>query len=191
MSKKLKLVAVSGGMQRPSRTLALVDAIVAQLAECVPLEVQVVELGEIAADLGATLDCRTASPQIASRLQAIETADALLVACPVFRGSYPGLFKHLFDLVHQDALVDMPVVLAATGGSERHALVLEHQLRPLFGFFQALALPIGVYASTRDFTGYEVTNDALRERIALAAQRAAPWLRVQRAPIASQPALAA
>jgi FMN reductase len=82
----------------------------------------------------------------------------------------------LFDLVGQDALVDVPVLLAATGGSERHALVLEHQLRPLFSFFQARTLPIGVYASTPDFTDYEVTSEALRQRIALAAERAAPWL---------------
>lgn len=191
MSKKLNLVAVSGGLQRPSRTLALVDAIVAQIADVVPLEVHVVELGEIAADLGATLDRRQASAAIAAHLNAIEAADALIVACPVFRGSYPGLFKHLFDLVEQDALVDLPVLLAATGGSERHALVLEHQLRPLFGFFQSLTLPIGVYASARDFTGYEVTDAALRERIALAAQRSAPWLRGRRESIASHPALAA
>lgn len=191
MSKKLNLVAVSGGLQRPSRTLALVDAIVAQLAERVLLDVHVVELGEISADLGATLDRRTASAEIASHLNAIEAADALVVACPVFRGSYPGLFKHLFDLVHQDALVEMPVVLAATGGSERHALVLEHQLRPLFGFFQALTLPIGVYASARDFTGYEVTDAALRERIVLAAQRAEPWLRARSERVSSPDALVA
>jgi FMN reductase len=66
------------------------------------------------------------------------------------------------------------VLLAATGGSDRHALVLEHQLRPLFGFLQALTLPIGVYASTADFDGYQVGNGSLQERIRLAADRAAP-----------------
>ncbi|RDU98133.1 FMN reductase [Trinickia dinghuensis] len=189
MSKKLKLVAVSGGLQRPSRTLALVDTIVAQIADLVPLDVHVVELSEIAADVGVTLDRRKASAVVESHLRAIEGADALIVASPVFRASFTGLFKHLFDLVHQDALVDVPVLLAATGGSERHALVLEHQLRPLFSFFQARTLPIGVYASTHDFTGYEVTSAPLRERIALAAERAAPWLCARDESIAATAAL--
>jgi FMN reductase len=176
MSDKLKLVAVSGGLQRPSRTLALVEAIIAQLADHLPLDVHIVELSEIARDVGVTLDRRQASVEVESHLRAIEQADALIVASPVFRASFTGLFKHLFDLIGQDALLDVPVLLAATGGSERHALVLEHQLRPLFSFFQARTLPIGVYASTHDFTDYEVTREALRERIALAAERAVPWL---------------
>lgn len=49
----------------------------------------------------------------------------------MYRGSYTGLFKHFFDFIHQDALIDKPILLAATGGSERHALVIDHQLRPL------------------------------------------------------------
>jgi FMN reductase len=95
----------------------------------------------------------------------------------VYRASYTGLFKHLFDLVRHDALVDVPVLLAATGGSERHALVIDHQLRPLFSFFQARTLPIGVYASESDFDQYQIASAALRERIALAVDRAVPQLR--------------
>ena len=85
----------------------------------------------------------------------------LVVATPVFRGSYTGLFKHFFDFVHQDALIDKPVLLAATGGSERHALVIDHQLRPLFSFFQARTLPLGIYATDKDFVDYRLQDDAL------------------------------
>ncbi|MNE59376.1 hypothetical protein D3C80_1544630 [compost metagenome] len=66
------------------------------------------------------------------------------------------------------------MLLAATGGSERHALVLDHQLRPLFSFFQALTLPIGVYAAEADFDDYQISSETLKARIALAAERAAP-----------------
>ena len=79
--------------------------------------------------------------------------------------------------MHHEALIDVPVLLAATGGSERHALVIDHQLRPLFSFFQARTLPIGVYASESDFDQYQITNPALRARIALAVDRAVPQLR--------------
>ena len=105
-------------------------------------------------------------------LSAIESADLLVVAAPVYRGAYPGQFKHLFDLIGQDALIDTPVLLAATGGSDRHALVIDHQLRPLFSFFQSLTLPIGVYASETDFADYRIVSTALQSRIELAAARA-------------------
>ena len=105
---------------------------------------------------------------------AVEQADVLVVATPVYRGSYTGLFKHFFDLIHQDALSDTPVLLAATGGSERHALVIAHQLRPLFSFFQARTLPLGVYATDKDFVAQRVRDEALLERARLAVRRALP-----------------
>jgi FMN reductase len=176
-NNKLKVVAVSGGLQRPSRTLVLVESLVAALSELLPLDIHLIELGQLAPGLARALYRSQLPADVESHIAAIENADALVVASPVFRASFTGLFKHLFDLVHQEALVDIPVLLAATGGSDRHALVIEHQLRPLFSFFQARTLPIGVYASERDFSGYEITSTALRDRIALSAERAVPWLR--------------
>ncbi|MDI9811395.1 NAD(P)H-dependent oxidoreductase, partial [Acinetobacter baumannii] len=77
----------------------------------------------------------------------------------------------------QTAFVDVPVLLAATSASDRHALVLEHQLRPLFSFFQAQTLPIGVYATDHDFTPeYTVKSEQLSDRITLAVARALPIL---------------
>ena len=190
MSNKLSVVAVSGGLQRPSRTLVLVEEILAALNDLLPIDIRLIELGLLAPGLGRSVYRNQVPSDLEAHLKAIETADALVVASPVFRASYTGLFKHLFDLVHQDALVDIPVLLAATGGSDRHALVIEHHLRPLFSFFQARTLPIGVYASERNFTGYTLTSPALRDRIALAADRAVPWLRGARAAVARRDTVA-
>ncbi|EKS9799483.1 MULTISPECIES: FMN reductase [Burkholderia] len=177
MSNAINVVAISGGLQRPSRTLALTDAIVAALGAALPIETRLIELGEIGSRLAGALTRAQVPADLDAQIRAIETADALVVASPVYRASYTGLFKHLFDLVHHEALIDVPVLLAATGGSERHALVIDHQLRPLFSFFQARTLPIGVYASEGDFDQYQITNPALRARIALAVDRAVPQLR--------------
>lgn len=174
MSTPLKVVAVNGSAHRPSRTLVLVQALLAELSQRLVLDTQVVDLSEIARPLGGALTREELPAEIEAQLAAIESADLLIAAAPVYRGSFPGHFKHLFDLVGMDALASKPVLLAATGGSDRHALVLEHQLRPLFSFLQALTLPIGVYASTGDFDGHEIGNGALAERIKLAAERAAP-----------------
>lgn len=174
MTKRLRVVAVSGGIQKPSRTLALVEELLAALGEVVPLEAHVIEIGALAPDFGAVLTRGDLPASVEAQLQRIESADLVIAASPVYRASYTGLFKHLFDFVHHEALIDTPVLLAATGGSDRHALVIDHQLRPLFSFFQARTLPIGVYASEQDFQGYEIGSAALHERIALAVARVVP-----------------
>ncbi len=176
MSRKFKVVAVSGSVQRPSRTLVLVEQLLAALAEVLPIDVHLITLEELAPAIGGTSYRDQLPGRVQAELAAIESADVLVVGSPVYRGSYTGLFKHLFDLVHHEALIDVPVLLAATGGSNRHALVIDHQLRPLFSFFQARTLPLGVYASEQDFSGHEITSQALRERIALAVARALPLL---------------
>ncbi|MDD2054229.1 FMN reductase [Pseudomonas putida] len=173
MSTPLNVVALSGGTGRPSRTLALTESILAELGNLLPARTHLIELGDIARPLGAALWRSELPAEVEQQLQRIESADLLVVTSPVYRGSFPGHFKHLFDLIGQDALVDTPVLLAATGGSERHALVLDHQLRPLFSFLQALTLPIGVYASQGDFLDYRIHSEALNTRIRLAAERAA------------------
>ncbi len=183
MSRPLKVVALSGGTWRPSRTLVLTQALLAELAGHLTIESHLIELGDIARPLGAALSRQELSPEVEAELQAIEQADLLIVAAPVYRGSYPGLLKHLFDLIDLNALIDTPVLLAATGGSERHALVLDHQLRPLFSFFQAMTLPIGVYATEADFADYQITSELLKARIRLAAERAAPLFATQIKPL--------
>lgn len=174
MSHPLHVVIVSGGAFSPSRTLVLAEAIVAELGHRLVIDRQVIELGDIARHIGGALTRQELSADVEAQVRAIESADLLIVATPVYRGAYPGLLKHLFDLVDINALIDTPVLLAATGGSERHALVLEHQLRPLFSFFQALTLPIGVYAVEADFAHYQIISEPLKARIRLAAERAAP-----------------
>lgn len=174
MSNPLDLVAVVGSTTQPSRTRALVDALIAALEERLHVRVRVLQLGDIARPLGQALSRDELPHDIEAQLRAIESADLLIAATPVYRGSFTGHFKHLFDLVGQDALIDKPVLLAATGGSERHALVLDHQLRPLFSFFQALTLPIGVYGSNPEFDNGQVSHPALKARIQLAVERALP-----------------
>ena len=146
------------------------------IGEDIACEPHLIELGELAPQLAGALWRSQLPDSVERRLVAVEQADVLVVATPVYRGSYTGLFKHFFDFIHQDALVDTPILLAATGGSERHALVIDHQLRPLFSFFQARTLPLGVYATDRDFAEGRVHNEALIQRARLAVQRALPLL---------------
>ncbi|MCF7751022.1 FMN reductase [Bacillus subtilis subsp. subtilis] len=184
MSSVLKVVALIGSptASANSRTLLLVHHLLEQLRLRLHMDVQLIELAPIARSLGQALSRDEVEPRIEQALQRIEAADLLVAAAPVYRGSYPGLFKHLVDFIGLEALVDTPVLLAATGGSERHALVIDHQLRPLFSFLQAHTLPIGVYATAADFSDGQVSSTALQARIALAAERAAGHLLPAAAP---------
>lgn len=176
MTRPLRIVAVSGGLQRPSRAATLAEHLLDLIGEGVPCDQYLIELGELAPQLAGALRRSQLPETVERQLAAVEQADVLVVVTPVYRGSYTGLFKHFFDFIDQDALVDTPILLAATGGSERHALVIDHQLRPLFSFFQARTLPLGVYATDKDFADGCVQNEALMQRARLAVQRAMPLL---------------
>ena len=180
MTRPLRIVAVSGGLQRPSKAAALAEHLMDLIADEVLCEQRLVELGQLAPHLAGAV-WRSQLPETVEReLAAVEQADIVVVATPVYRGAYTGLFKHFFDFIHQDALIDKPVLLAATGGSERHALMIDHQLRPLFSFFQARTLPLGVYATDKDFLDYRLQDEALIQRAALAVQRALPLIALTR-----------
>ena len=188
MTRPLRLVAVSGGLQRPSKSAALAEHLLDLISDEVPCEQRLVELGQIAPQLAGAV-WRSQLPDTVEReLAAVEQADVLVVTTPVYRGAYTGLFKHFFDFIHQDALIDKPILLAANGGSERHALVIDHQLRPLFSFFQARTLPLGVYATDQDFVDYRLQDEALIERARLAVQRALPLMALMRPVKPSLPA---
>ncbi|AVT02861.1 FMN reductase [Paracidovorax avenae] len=181
MTRPLRLAAVSGGLQSPSRTATLAEHLMDLIAHAVPCEQHLVELGRLAPQFAGAVRRSELPDAVERELTAVEQADALVVATPVYRGAYSGLFKHFFDFIHQDALIDKPVLLAATGGSERHALVIDHQLRPLFSFFQARTLPLGVYATDKDFVDYRLRDEALAERARLSVERALPLLEWARA----------
>lgn len=159
------VVGVSGNVSRPSKTRALVEAIVERVAVRFDAVGVVFDVVDLAPSLGGSLHLRDLGHDAWQLVELLHGADALVVASPVYKGSYTGLFKHLFDLIDPAALIGKPVLVAATGGGDRHALVVEHQMRPLLGFFEAATLATGVYACERDFTDGKPNSPALFERM--------------------------
>lgn len=180
MKYPLRVVAVSGGVQRPSRSAALGQHLLDLIAVEVPCHQRLIEMSEIAPGLSGAIWRSQLPSTVEQALAAVEQADVLVVVTPVYRGSYTGMFKHFFDFIHQDALIDTPVLLAATGGSERHALIIDHQLRPLFSFFQTRTAPLGIYATDKDFADYRLIDTAAFDRAAQVVQRALPLFALTR-----------
>jgi FMN reductase len=167
------LVVVAAGLSQPSSTRLLADqlaaATVAQAASHdLDLTVRVVELRDLAHDIANHLLTGFPPPPLKAALDAVAGADALIAVTPVFAASYSGLFKSFFDVVDKDALDGKPVVIAATAGTARHSLVLEHALRPLFAYLRATVVPTAVFAATDDW-GADSADGLLRPRITRAA----------------------
>lgn len=160
-----KLVGIAGSFNRPSKTLALVRHIAGLASDQYGFTTTTYDLHDLGPSLGNALWRKDLDEQAQRVIDDIVGADVLVVGSPTYKGSYPGLFKHLIDLIDPQELRAKPIIITATGGGDRHALMVEHQLRPLFGFFMAYTLPTAVYASDRDFTAYAVASEQLSKRI--------------------------
>jgi FMN reductase len=171
------LAVVSAGLSVPSSTRLLADRLTAATVEQlrargVDATVQVVELREHARDLADHLVTGFPNTRLRGALDTVAAADGLIAVTPIFSASYSGLFKTFFDVLDRDALTGKPVVVAATAGTARHSLALEHALRPLFAFLRAIVAPTAVFAASEDWGGDRTGGDADRglvERIDRAA----------------------
>ncbi len=174
---KFDIVGLAGSFSVPSRTRGLVEAAVARTVASYGGRSKVIDLSQLGPDFAAARHLKDLTGHGRDVVDHITEAKALIVATPVYKGSYPGLFKHLFDLIDPSALVGKPVLLAATGGGDKHALVIEHHLRPLFAFFEAHTLATGVYASDRDFVDGELASANVIDRLDRAVGQLEPHLR--------------
>lgn len=180
MSNSFSLLTINGSPTDESKTGTLVALVAQAIAERVDVEITEVRPYALGPGFTGAASREDVGEEVEEVLRTIEGADLLIAGSPVFQGSYTGMFKHLFDLIDPYALEDMPVVLVATGGSERHAMVLEHAMRPLFAHFQAHTLPVAIYGSAGDFIGSTLYNPPVLGRIERAADLAAILLRGQR-----------
>lgn len=161
----LRAVVVNGSPSRRSKTVGLAGVALETLHAMLPVASSQIDVYRLGPGFTGALEREDVTPEVEATLRLAEDADLLVAAVPVFRGSYPGMFKHFFDLVDQYALANKPVLLVATGGGDHHALVLDHELRPLFAFFQALTVPVAIFANAGDFDGITLLNPRVYGRI--------------------------
>ncbi|WP_298803352.1 CE1759 family FMN reductase [uncultured Pseudokineococcus sp.] len=173
--ERRSLVVLSAGLGQPSSTRLLADRLAAEAVDALAgrgLEAgtTVVEVRDLARDLADHLVANATSPALRTALDAVAGADAVVAVTPVFAASYSGLFKTFVDALDRDALTGVPVVVGATAGTQRHSLVLEHAMRPLFAHLRALVLPTAVFAAPEDWGGEAGrSGDALSARVSRAA----------------------
>jgi FMN reductase len=168
MQQPLNLVVVTAGLSVPSSTRLLADrlthAVSADLTERrLPYSVEMVELREHARAIADNLIAGFPGSTLREAVTAVARADGLIVVTPVFAASYSGLFKSFFDVLDKDALTGKPTLIAATGGTPRHSLALDHALRPMFAYLRAFIVPTAVFAASEDWAS--AGESSLNERI--------------------------
>lgn len=148
-----RVVIVSAGLGSPSSTRLLADQMAAGIRRAeAGASVEVVELRPLAHDVVDATLTGFASPRLQHVIDQLSAADALGFVTPIFQASYSGLFKSFADVLEPDQLIGKPVLLGATGGTARHSLAVEHAMRPLMAYLQAVPVPTGVFASPHDWS---------------------------------------
>ena len=168
-TEPFKLVVVSAGTSDPSSTRLLADR-TAERAEALAARhgnkttISVIELREIAADISTALVSQLITPKLQQAITALGEADGIIAAAPVYKAGPSGLFTSFFGVLDNDLLIAKPVVLAATAGTARHALVADEAMRPMFAYLRTLTAPTSLFAAPEDWS-----DPALNTRIDRAA----------------------
>lgn len=164
------LAVVSAGLSQPSSTRLLADQLTTATVEHLTAagtttDVTVIELRELAHDITNRLLTGFAAPALQQALDTVAGADGLIAVTPLYSASYSGLYKSFFDVLDPEAIEGTPVVIAATGGTERHSLALDHALRPLFTYLRAAVMPTAVFAASSDWGSGRAALSSLADRV--------------------------
>jgi FMN reductase len=168
-AERLQLTVISAGTSDPSSTRLLADRIASRAVALAArrgntVTASVIELRELAADIASALTSQLISPKLEQAITVLRQADGIVASTPVYQAGPSGLFTSFFQVLDNDLLIGKPVVLAATAGTARHALVADDQMRPLFAFLRTMAAPTSVFAAPEDWS-----DPALAKRVDRAA----------------------
>lgn len=168
-AEPLRLAVVSAGTGDPSSTRLLADRTAGRVAALAAargnaVTVSLIELREISADISNALVSQLITPKLRQAITVLAEADGLIASTPVYKAGPSGLFTSFFQVLDDDLLIAKPVVLAATAGTARHALVADEQMRPLFAYLRTMTAPTSLFAAPEDWS-----DPALAKRIDRAA----------------------
>ena len=156
MSETFNLVVVSAGTSDPSSTRMLADRTAQRVAALADrrgatVRTRVIDLRELASDITTALTSQLVTPKLQQAVDALGEADGIIAATPVYKAGPSGLFTSFFHVLDNDLLIGTPVVLAATAGTARHALVVDDQMRSLFAYLRTLPVPTSLFAAPEDW----------------------------------------
>jgi FMN reductase len=157
----IRLVAVNAGVSDPSTTRMLVDRIAQKSLDRMTTAgldpgLRVIDLAPLAADIARAIVAGFPEAKVQAAIETLAAADAIIVATPIYKAGVSGLFKSFIDILDNDLVIAKPVILAATAGTARHAMIPDEQMRPLFAFLRAVPVPTSVFAAPEEWSAPEL-----------------------------------
>jgi FMN reductase len=122
------IVTISGSPSAQSRTSALAQHVGATIAGR-GHEVRSILVRDL--DPEALLHARVDDPGLRAAMDLVASADAVVIATPVYKAAYTGVLKAFLDLLPQFGLTGKTVLPLATGGTIAHVLAIDYGLRPV------------------------------------------------------------
>ena len=182
MVETRRITVLSAGLGVPSSSRLLADQLAAaaehQLAGAgYQVAVDVVELRDLAVDIANNFVTGYAPPRLAEVIAGVEASDGIIAVSPVFSASYSGLFKSFIDVLDPKSLEGKAVLLGATGGTDRHQMVLEYAMRPLFSYLRTRMAATAVFAGPQDWGNTDDGGSPLSDRVERAASEFAGLLK--------------
>lgn len=169
-----RITVLSAGLGVPSSSRLLADQLAASAerqltAAGYAVTVEVVELRDVAVDIANNFVTGYAAPRLADVIAGVDASDGIIAVSPVFSASYSGLFKSFIDVLDPKSLDGKAALLGATGGTDRHQMVLDHAMRPLFSYLRTRTAATAVFAGPQDWGTTAGGGPSLADRVERAA----------------------
>src|SRR5436309_4461807 len=144
------IVGYAAGIGQSWHTRLLVESVL-QAAATASADTELFDLSQTPIDFAANKAAAEYSPTTQYAVELAGRADGFVFGSPIYRATYTGVLKNLFDLLPVEAVLGKTAGLVATGGSFHHYLALDFTFRPIMTFFNMHTVPGVLYASREQF----------------------------------------
>jgi FMN reductase len=156
-----RLLAIVGSVTPPGRLLGATRWLLDSARESrKDFEVELINLADKKVAFADGRPPEQYQDDTAAIVEAVRDADGVVVASPVYRGSFTGALKNLLDHLPVEALAGKPVGIVAMGATQHHYLGVDWHLRDVLAWFGALVLPTSVYLASTDFVDGQLVESA-------------------------------
>lgn len=156
------IVGFAAGIGQSWHTRLLVEAVLEAAAR--GADTELFDLSQTAIDFAANKELSHYSPATQRAVELAGRADGFVFGSPIYRATYTGVLKNLFDLMSVEALLGKTAALVATGGSFHHYLALDFTFRPLMTFFNMHTVPGVLYGAREQFLPERQLDAELADR---------------------------
>ncbi|RRD53612.1 hypothetical protein EII12_01015 [Buchananella hordeovulneris] len=153
----MRAVVIDASLSEAATSARLGDQLIERLPE--QWQVQRLQLRPLAHELVDNLLTGFPSPALEQMQAAVQEAEVAIVLTPTYQAGYSGLLKLFFDTLPEQSLAGTAVLIGATGGTARHALMVEHAVRPLLSYLHAVVVPTALFVAADDWGGIQGADE--------------------------------